>query len=154
MKSAFLPLTLLAAALLAPSFANACSCTCKSYGDGSPLAMKRHSAAVFVGEVIDVRGPTDAESRKGYFGVGVTFRVERYWKGVKTQEITVHTRLLCCNPTLDEGNRYLVYAVGRKLETGCTRTAPIANADEDLRSLGPGRSFNESNSRTPKPSSD
>ncbi len=116
--------------------------------------MARHSAAVFVGEVINVGGPTDAESRQGYFGVGVTFRVERYWKGVKTQEITVHTRLACCNPTLDEGKRYLVYAVGKKLETGCTRTTPIANADEDLRVLGAGKSFTESNGGTPKPSSD
>jgi hypothetical protein len=153
-KPLLMAVTLTVAMLFTPSLTRACSCSCEPYGDGGPQAMARYSAAVFVGVVIDVRGPTDAESRKGYFGVAVTFRVERYWKGVKKQQITVHTRLWCCNPQLDEGKKYLVYAVGKKLETVCTRTRPIADADEDLRALGAGRFFTQANTGTSKPSSD
>jgi len=137
--------------LVAPALASACSCTCKKVGDGGPLAMERHSAAVFVGQAIEVTEPTEAERQKNYYGVGVKFRVERYWKGVKTQEIVVvHTRFWCCHPALNPGKRYLVYAIGKNLETGCTRTVPIERAEEDLRVLGPGKSFEPSATDTQK----
>ncbi len=137
MKNILRLIAIITGTLVLPHGVRACSCTCKPFGDGGPRAMARHSAVIFVGEVTDVQGPTDAESHKGYYGVGVTFRVEQYWKGVRSHVIVVHTRLWCCNPTLDKGRRYLVYAVGKKLETGCTRTRPITDADEDLRELGP-----------------
>jgi hypothetical protein len=136
------PVFLIVAALLTPTLVSACTCVCKTYGDGSPMAMKHHSAAVFVGEVLDVAAPT-SESMKGYFGFAVKFRVERYWKGVKTQEITVYMSLSCCgSPHPEIGNKFLVYAVGKMLETGCTRTRPLDAVADDLRALGPAKRMN------------
>jgi hypothetical protein len=103
--------------------------------------MARHSKVVFDGEVIAMTAPTEAEIKKGSFEVGVRFRVDRYWKGVKTGEIVIHTRLSCCYTSLEIGSRYFVYALGKDLDTGCTRTMRIDHADEDLRVLGIGKSF-------------
>src|SRR5713226_7497851 len=97
MKRLLLSLPLITAALFAPSPVSTCTCTCKTYGDGSPMAMKGHSAAVFVAEVLDVAVPEAFEVKKGYVGIAVKFRVERYWKVVKTQEITVHKSSMCCS---------------------------------------------------------
>jgi hypothetical protein len=103
--------------------------------------MKRHSTAVFVGQVADFAAPT-SEAMKHYFGFAVKFRVERYWKGVKAQEIIVYMSSSCCSTLHPEiGNKYLVYAVGKRLETTCTRTRPLEAADDDLRALGSAKTF-------------
>jgi hypothetical protein len=128
---------LIAVALFGPSLVSACTCICKTYGDGSPLAMKHHSAGVFVGEVLNIEG-----QEEGYFGIVVKFRVERYWKGVKTQEINVRMSYTCCSTLHPEvGRKYLVYAVGKRLETVCTRTRLLEAADDDLRGLGSAETF-------------
>ena len=141
MKQALWCAAMLGALLLVPAPAGACSCTCKKLGDGGPRAMAKHSAAVFVGEAIQVIDPTETERKHEYYGIGVKFRVERYWKGVKTREIVVHTRYTCCQIMLNTGTKYLIYAAGSKLETGCTRTRQLDRADDDLKALGPGKAF-------------
>jgi hypothetical protein len=93
------------AVLLVPASARACSCECKRIGDGSPRAMAKHSSVVFVGEVIEVTVPTETERKHEYYGIGVKFRVDRYWKGVKTQEIVVHTMYTCCHIMLNMGTK-------------------------------------------------
>ena len=99
--------------------------------------MKHHSAAVFVGEGLNIEGFED-----GYFGIVVKFRVERYWKGVKTQEINIRMNYECCNsPHPEVGSKYLIYAVGKRLETVCTRTRLLEGADDDLRALGSAKTF-------------
>ena len=141
MKRMLPSLTLVVAALLTPSLVNACECICKKFGDGSPMAMKQHAAAVFVGEVLEVKEFT---GEKGSFGVLVNFRVERYWKGVKQQEMTIRMSWECCNrPNPKIGSKYLVYAVGKKRETTCTRTQQLDLVDEDLRALGQGKTFDQ-----------
>jgi hypothetical protein len=84
--------------------------------------MRHHAKAVFVGEVLEVRESKQTDEVTPY---AVRFRVERYWKGVETNEITVHTDLHGCGPNLEVGNEYLVYAMSKQLETGCTRTRKI-----------------------------
>jgi hypothetical protein len=142
MKRLLLSPTLMVAALFAPSSARAC--VCLIHGDGSASAMMRDSKVVFFGEVLDVKGTTKWEQEDGVTQYAVRFRIERYWKGVKGSETTVHTDLHGCGPNLKVGHKYLVYAVGKGRETGCTRTRPIAEADEDLRALGAGKSLNQS----------
>lgn len=139
-------LLLVISALFAPTPASACTCICKKYGDGSPTAMKERSAAVFVGEVLSVELPQGPQAEKGFIGVVVKFRVDRYWKGVKQPEIKVHMSWACCNmPNPKIGSKYLVYAVGRKREATCTRTRLLDSADEDLRALGSGKTLEQPN---------
>jgi hypothetical protein len=143
MKRLLFFLTLITAALLATAPVKACECICKQFGDGSPIAMRQHAAAVFVGEVLAV---TEFKDVKGMVGVEVNFRVERYWKGVKQPEMTIRMNWACCDkPHPRIGDKYLVYAVGKKRETTCTRTNQLDLADEDLRTLGPGKTFEQTN---------
>jgi hypothetical protein len=131
-------LTLLAAALLAESPASAC--TCEFYGSG-PLDAMHHAKSVFVGEVLEVREISAFESEDGASSFAVRLRVEKYWKGVKTIEITVHTDLHGCGPDMRVGKKYLVFAMHRPLETACSGTKELAYADADLRALGPGKNY-------------
>jgi hypothetical protein len=107
--------------------------------------MKREAKAVFVGEVIGLREATREDERHHSAPYVFQIRVERYWKGVKTQEIDISamgvTRGGCCDIALSEGHKYLIYVVGKSLSTGCTRTRPLEQASEDLKILGPGKTF-------------
>jgi|HubBroStandDraft_1064217.scaffolds.fasta_scaffold56371_2 hypothetical protein len=142
MKRLLIFLALLSFLMLSPSLASACECICKKYGDGTPIAMEQHSAAVFVGEVVSV---TEFKE-KDLVGVMVNFRVERYWKGVKKQEIVVRMSWACCDrPHPKIGDNYLVYAVSKKRETTCTRTRALNLADEDLPVLGAGKTLDQTN---------
>jgi hypothetical protein len=155
MKRLLLYSPLILAALLTPSLVSACTCICKKYGDGNPAAMKNHSSAVFVGEVVESGEPTKPKDQKNFIGVIVKFRVERYWKGVQQQEITVRMSWACCNhPNPKVGSKYLVYAVGKNRETTCTRTQTLDLSSEDLRVLGPGKTFDEPNRATGNSPSD
>ena len=109
--------------------------------------MMREAKAVFVGEVVKFHEATREDERHHSAPYVFTVRVERYWKGVKTQEVTVSamglTRPGCCEIALEEGYKYLFYVVGRSMSTGCTRTRLLEHADEDLKALGPGKSFSK-----------
>ena len=142
MRRASLTLMLLAAYLLSPSLADACECVCTKHWNTSPLAMKRHSSAVFVGEILEVRELTEAEKTSDPIGYAIRMRVERYWKGVETKEVVVRSRLGCCSPQMwDIGRKYLVYGVGKILATTCTRTMPLEDAKDDLQALGPAKTL-------------
>ncbi len=135
----YLPAIVIGLALfLFPLLTN--GCTCEIHGDGSPRSFMRHAKAVFVGEVLEVRETTPAE-RKEVPSPFERFRVERYWKGIKTIEITVHTDLHGCGPNLEVGKRYLVYAMGKELETARSGTKELTGASADLQALGPGTVF-------------
>ena len=141
MKRLLLSLSLMTAALLATAPVKACECICKKFGDGSPIAMEKHASAVFVGEVLTV---TEFKDANGLAGVVVNFRIERYWKGVKQHEMTARMSWVCCDTLHPKiGDKYLVYAIGKKRETTCTRTNQLDLADEDLRALGSGKTFEQ-----------
>ena len=114
-------------------------CTCQIYGDGSPRAFRHYAKIVFAGEVVEVKQTIESERENGASQYAVRFRVERYWKGPVPAEAVVHTDLHGCGPDFKVGTRYLVYAMGKTLETACTRTRILADADRDLRELGPGK---------------
>ena len=98
------------------------------------LAVK-HSAAVFSGEVLEIRnGPNYREAR---------LRVERSWKGVEAEEVSVLTdNSTAESPHYRVGQKYLVFAEIRngKLFTGnCSRTKRLEYAQGDLQQLGEGK---------------
>jgi hypothetical protein len=105
--------------------------------------MKRHAKVVFVGEVLEIAKTPKQELEAGATQYAVRFRVNRYWKSVKTSEVIVHTDMVGCGPHFEIGKKYLVYAFGETLETRFSRTKELAFADEDLRAIGPGKELRE-----------
>ena len=94
----------------------------------------RQSAAVFLGEVLEIKsGGNFLEAR---------FRVERFWKGVATEEVSVSVDSTTESPHYRVGEKYLVFAglKERKLFTGtCSRTKKLEYAQGDLQQLGEGQ---------------
>ena len=124
------------------------ACSCEPPSQRNVVAL---SAAVFVGEVVDIQDsdvPLFKDSKPSpKSSHAVTFRVRSYWKGIKGSEVVVHSDLggLPCNQfAFEKGKRYLVYATGKNLIalTGCTRSH-IADDGQyyraELRGLGPGK---------------
>lgn len=116
----------------------ACSCVIP----GPPEAELARSVAVFSGIVVDRHEPggllvSSADP------VRVTFEVYAVWKGPAYSTITITTARsgASCGYTFEEGQEYLVYAHGSTdslMVSSCSRTMPLAAAEEDLRVLGVG----------------
>ena len=123
--------------LPAPSLA----CTIEIHGDGSPRSEMRRSKAVFIGEVLEVRQATQEEQQEYSNSYIARVRVTRYWKGIKSAEVTVETDMFGCGPNLQAGSVYLFYAVGKRWNVSGTRTRRLEHAEEDLKVLGPGKPF-------------
>lgn len=109
----------------------ACSCSMPEV----PQAFD-DARAVFVGEVIDIAKPrtNDPKAPPADRLYEVKFKVERYWKGVWSQEISILSAQGgdgCDNwGSFLKGEKYLVYAeptqeVGLAVLSGCNRTALI-----------------------------
>lgn len=92
--------------------------------------------AVFSGKVTSVMTDQD--------GSIVKFDVDRAWKGLSENNVTVVTANseASCGYPFKEGKEYLVYARGSNENTLsaslCSRTAPAADAYDDFRVLGAG----------------
>ena len=77
-----------------------------------------------------------------------TFDVDRVWKGVLKDTITIKTAQssAACGFNFEENQKYIVYANQYDdyyLEVSlCSRTGLLSNATEDLQELGPGYSVN------------
>lgn len=111
--------------------AYACSCMMP----GTPLEARDAAQTVFSGTVSALgRGPN---------GLIVTFDVDQVWKGPEGAQLSLTTAdsSASCGYEFVQGEQYLVYGFAQdgQLSTGlCTRTAPLANAGEDLAALGDG----------------
>ncbi len=132
---------LLSMVLLVASASGAC--TVEIRGDGSPRSAMHHAKAVFIGQVLDISPTPQSKREMGVTPYSVRLRVERYWKGVKTLEVTVHTDMVGCGPHFEVGRKYLVYGFGKELETASSRTKELPFADDDLRVIGPGKQFKQ-----------
>jgi len=130
LKAGMLSVTL----FLAPAVTR--SCECEIFGDGGPRSMKHHAKAVFIGEVLEVREATRAEREEYSNAYIVRMRVERYWKGIESDQVTVETDMTGCGPNLRIGEKYLVYGMGKRLNTSCTGTRKLEYAEKDLKALG------------------
>ncbi len=100
----------------------------------SVKAALKQSAAVFSGEVLVMKN--------GGNYMEVRLRVERSWKGVEAEDVTVLSDSTVESPHYRVGQKYLVFAGIRdgKLFTGnCSRTKKLEYAQGDLQQLGEGK---------------
>ncbi len=121
------------AAYPAPSYGANTALRCVAPPESVEGTYKR-AAAVFVGEVIEVK---DVGALKR-----ARFRVEQSWKGVETDEVAILATRTAESPHYHVGGRYLVFAGlqnGRLFTGNCSRTKRVEKAQEDLRQLGPGQ---------------
>jgi hypothetical protein len=127
-----LALAFLAAALLAPAAAHACSCI----QPPPPAEALEQADAVFVGTVAAI-DPADGPA--GFPKLAVRFDLETVFKGDLDGEAVVETpeSSAACGYTFEEGETYLVYAFevgeGEGWSTSlCSRNAKAEKAEEDL----------------------
>jgi hypothetical protein len=123
--------------LLVAAAAYACSCA----PPPSPKKSLEKAAAVFSGKVLKIE-------KDGEFELAVTFAVDQVWKGKEAKELVVRTGTNdgICGYKFKKGASYLIYAHEstrdemKYLVTNiCTRTAALADAQEDLKELGEGK---------------
>ena len=132
----------LGTAFFMPAAVFACSCVADIPQEDSFNQAK----AVFSGTVLSIR------DKEGFLGVDfshreATIQVSETWKGTAVGVVTVATGRDDgdCGFVFQTGEKYLVYAYDAsrdyqtELGTGiCQRTKLLAQADEDLKMLGPG----------------
>src|SRR5689334_19806346 len=102
------------------------ACTCVVY---KPSEAFERSSEVFIGKV---------KETGGWINPYAVFKVEKSWKSIETDEITVYLSTSCGGMTLTEGAEYLVYTYDYKgaSYTGvCSGTAEIESAEKDLQYL-------------------
>jgi hypothetical protein len=90
----------------------------------------RNADAVFFGKVIEIT-PSGSSSL-------FTFKVEKSWKGVNTEEVVIPSGETDCDIDFALNEIYVVYARndGGQLLTGkCTGTAELVYANEQLKDL-------------------
>lgn len=116
-----------------------CGCTPHE----SAAVARELSTAVFAGTVVGVRDTTIQFEGEENAMLAVTLQVERAWKGLAEDRVTVLTgRGNPCGVRFREGESYLVYAGvwiaagGRLITSRCERTILLARAGGDLRELG------------------
>jgi len=131
---ALFPVTLILAAY---SAVYPCECQIMSAGK------RFHKAkTVFIGEVVEI-----GQSGKGEgLSVYVRLRVETYWKGVKSDQVTVlgyPASAGACGLPVKVGDRYLIYAfkAGDDLISSFCESRTLDNAAEDIARLGSGKKY-------------
>lgn len=127
---------LLTPVILTPSSAEACKCRPAP----PPKEAAAAADAVLSGKVTSIEAAGDNQLK-------VTIEVATSFKGdaAKTAAIYTANDGAACGYHFEKGKNYLIYArlsgegADQLLRTGlCTRTRPIADADEDLKELGAG----------------
>lgn len=137
-----MPIALTLAALLSataawPSVAAACKCRPQSIAEA-----ERASDAIFEGRV-ELIETAKAGATGSADALRVDLAVVRRFKGGDAERLQVQTRAdgPACGYGFERGKSYLVYASlndGQLWVTRCSRTRPIAEAEEDLGALGMG----------------
>jgi hypothetical protein len=112
-------------------------CSCETPSQRNAF---RKARIVFLGKVVQVKVASTHTERTLDYPYAVTFQVERSWKGVHSDTITILARapfLPCEGFTFHEGDRYLVYAYGDDLlvPVSCTQTKLADSAAGNMRKL-------------------
>jgi len=114
----------------------ASACVCADLGS---LADEYHrSSAVFVGRIVSLEITSKLIGGDRIENMVATFAVERRWKGPSVRRLRVQTcgtqTLVCdCGVDFQLGQRYVVFAEGKPLQTSsCNRTAIADAAGEDV----------------------
>jgi hypothetical protein len=118
------------------------ACTCAP--PPPPSVAWSETSAVFSGRVINVvfSSPSAGGTSSSLDPITVTLEMLRSWKGPSSREIQVSTAnsSASCGYTFRRTEEYLVYAQGNSGELQvslCSRTAPLADAADDLAFLSP-----------------
>jgi hypothetical protein len=117
--------------------ARACSCL-----QQTPAEAYEQAVSVFEGHVLEIT-PAPAGDEHALPQLAVKLAVVRAWKGMEQEQVVVTTAgdSAMCGYAFELDKDYLVYAgsSAKGLSVSlCSRTAPVAAADEDLRLLGMG----------------
>ncbi|HEY0606178.1 MAG TPA: hypothetical protein VGD58_24870 [Herpetosiphonaceae bacterium] len=115
-----------------------CVFACSCIMPGTPQEEITRSDAVFSGKVTQL---TPTKALDGTEAIKVSFEVGQVWKGQIPQELLVETSSssASCGYSFESGKEYLVYAYSNEgqLSVGlCSRTALLADAQEDVTALG------------------
>ena len=114
-----------AAILFAARPASACTCA----DLGSLADEYHHSSAVFIGRIVSIEISSKIIKGEKIENMIATFAVERRWKGPTMRRLRVRTcgtqTMVCtCGFDFQLGQRYVVFADGKPLETSsCNRNA-------------------------------
>lgn len=135
MKNLIRAIFLLTFVLLFNSAVYPCDCTITE-----PSEKLREAEAVFVGQVVEI-GSND---KSGWATVSIKFKVERYWKGIKEQFVTVASAPgICCTCGLPVkiGEKFLIYAYENngQLETSLCTSLGLEYAKEELKIIRKGK---------------
>ena len=127
-----------------PGQVHACSCVVP----GSPSEEIDKFDAVFAGRVVSIQHSFDPQGSSFSHGDQTTigFQVSAVWKGAVTEDMHVTTPPTggSCGFAFEEGEEYIVYAYdGANADESysvniCSRTALLAQAQEDLDAFGDG----------------
>ena len=129
MKSLIRAIFLLITVSVCSQAAYACMCI-------PPKNPYKVSKAVFFGELVEIVQPDLRSPRV------VKFKVEKYWKGVKDESVSIMTTAVApCGYNFRVGEKYLIYAGEEKgqLETSPCRILAEDVAEKDLKKLGKGK---------------
>ena len=117
----------------------ACSCL----PPFSPSQELAESATVFAGKVTSVREFSDPKATiySSMDPTTVEFEVEIVWKGPSYETLSLTTARMggSCGFTFVEGEEYIVYSRDGATVNLCSRTRPVAEAEEDFKDLGEGQ---------------
>lgn len=146
MKKAIVGVVSVVWLLVLPGVGFACTCTLdipllRKPEDQQIRIARKKAKAVFLGRVVGI----DVDEQTKTYRARI--RVERSWKNVREKEVIVSGTTTCCSCeyVFHVGESYLVYASQHnraKDEYGtsnCTRSRPLAEAENDLRVLGKGK---------------
>ena len=118
---------------------HACSCV----APGPPSEELAESATVFVGKVTSVREFQDpkADTWGTTDPTTIEFEIHTAWKGpsYETMSLTTARSDASCGFTFVEGEDYIVYSRDGATVSLCSRTRPVAYAQEDFDELGEGQ---------------
>jgi len=143
-------LLLVTVALCWSAPARACKCSPRS-----PAEAAQAASDIFEGRV-QTLSATTAEDPNVPAPMLVELAVVRRFKGADAERLQVRTRAdgAACGYAFERDKSYLVYAHqdgGALWVDSCSRTAPIANADEDLAALGMGSTPVDVKNPAPEP---
>lgn len=134
----FLTAVCLITGLVVPVSADACSCQEQSVSEAKAAA-----SAVFEGRVVSVTKAADAEGAEaGSGGIDVVVEVDRAWKGISADTVTVNTPSngAACGYAFKEGADYMIYATADETSalrvSLCSRTKLLSKAKKDHKILG------------------
>lgn len=119
------------------------ACVCETSGSREMDfdQAKAKATAIFVGRVVDV---VDVLRADGYSEKRVKLKLERYWEGQLSEEVSVFTGRNDCMTTFRVGQKYLVLAYPldgeRELYTDhCMKSGSVRKSSYQLKRLGKGK---------------